>query len=52
MEVFEEQKEKATLHKSEINMFEKEIDQMVYELYVLTEAEIKIVEGNGDGNEN
>jgi hypothetical protein len=40
-------------HKSEINQLQteiektdKEIDQMVYKLYGLTEEEIKIVEGN------
>ncbi|GAI65506.1 unnamed protein product [marine sediment metagenome] len=29
----------------EINITDKKIDQMVYELYGLTEEEIKIVEG-------
>lgn len=30
-----------------ITVLEKEIDQLVYELYGLTEEEIKIVEGEG-----
>ncbi len=30
----------------QINITDKEIDQMVYKLYDLTEDEIKIVEGN------
>jgi hypothetical protein len=31
--------------KSEIDKTDKEIDRMVYELYGLTEEEVKIVEG-------
>ncbi|MCD4663701.1 MAG: hypothetical protein K8R68_00425 [Bacteroidales bacterium] len=31
---------------AEINKTDNEIDQMVYELYNLTDEEIKIVEGN------
>ena len=31
---------------NEINTTDEEIDQMVYELYGLTDDEIKIVEGN------
>ncbi len=46
MDVFEEYKMKAQELKSEIDKTDKEIDQMVYELYGLTEDEIKIVEGN------
>ncbi len=42
---FNEQKEKAQIIKSEIEKTDKEIDQMVYELYGLSEEEIKIVEG-------
>lgn len=42
---FNEQKEKAQNLKTEINKTDNEIDKMVYELYGLTEEEIKIVEG-------
>lgn len=45
MELFEENKKKALALKAEIDRTDKEIDQMVYELYGLTEEEIKIVEG-------
>jgi hypothetical protein len=45
MDLFEENKKKALEIKAEINKTDKEIDQMVYELYGLTEEEIKIVEG-------
>lgn len=31
--------------KDQVKEYEKQIDQMVYELYGLTEEEIKIVEG-------
>lgn len=44
MEIFEPKKEEANKIKSEINKTDKEIDQMVYKLYNLTEEEIKIVE--------
>jgi len=44
MQYFNEQKEKAQTLKAEIDKADKEIDQMVYELYGLTEDEIKIVE--------
>ena len=44
MQYFNEQKLKAKELKTEINKTDKEIDQMVYELYGLTEEEIKIVE--------
>jgi hypothetical protein len=44
MQYFNEQKQKAQQLKSEINKTDIEIDQMVYELYELTEEEIKIVE--------
>lgn len=43
---FEEQKEKTLAIKALITQTDKEIDKMVYELYELTEEEIKIVEGN------
>lgn len=44
MEVFEKQKEKSQQLQTEIDKTEREIDQMVYELYGLSEEEIKIVE--------
>ena len=44
MNYFNEQKEKAQNLKSEIDKTDSEIDQMVYELYGLTEVEIKMVE--------
>ena len=44
MEVFENKKAEAQTLKSEIENTDKEIDRMVYELYGLTEEEIKIVE--------
>lgn len=46
MELFEENKKKALELKAEIDKTDKEIDRMVYELYGLTEEEIRIVEGN------
>lgn len=45
MKYFEEQKAKANAIQQVIDKTDKEIDQMVYELYGLTEEEIKIVEG-------
>ncbi|WKZ76538.1 MAG: N-6 DNA methylase [Vicingaceae bacterium] len=45
MQYFNEQKQKAQELKSEINRVDGEIDKMVYQLYGLTEEEIKIVEG-------
>ena len=44
MQYFNEQKEKAQTIQAEIDKTDKEIDQMVYELYGLSKAEIKIVE--------
>ncbi len=44
MELFEVNKKKALALKAEIDKTDKEIDQMVYALYGLTEEEIKIVE--------
>ena len=44
MEVFETKKTEALNLKTEIDKTDREIDQMVYELYDLTEDEIKIVE--------
>ncbi|PIQ27625.1 MAG: hypothetical protein COW63_15775 [Bacteroidetes bacterium CG18_big_fil_WC_8_21_14_2_50_41_14] len=41
---FEKTKSKINLLQSEIEKVDREIDQMVYELYGLTEEEIKIVE--------
>lgn len=46
MELFEENKKKALDLKSQIDLTDKEIDRMVYELYGLTEEEIKIVENS------
>ena len=45
-EIFLEKKEEAEKVKNEIEMTDKEIDRMVYELYGLSEEEIKIVEEN------
>lgn len=45
MDLFEENKKKALELKAEIDKTDKEIDAMVYELYGLSEEEIKIVEG-------
>jgi hypothetical protein len=44
MQYFNEQKQKALELKNEIDKTNREIDQMVYELYGLTKDEIKIVE--------
>jgi hypothetical protein len=44
MDLFEENKKKALELKAEIDQTDKEIDQMVYELYGLSEEEIAIVE--------
>jgi type I restriction-modification system DNA methylase subunit len=46
MELFEENKKKAQDLQAQITATEKEIDQMVYELYGLTEDEIAIVENS------
>ena len=46
MQYFDKQKQKAQELKAEIAKTDKEIDQMVYDLYGLTEDEIKIVEGS------
>lgn len=46
MELFEENKKKAQELQSQIDKTEKEIDQMVYELYGLTDEEIEIVENS------
>tara|TARA_R100000935_G_C2837145_1_gene168780 strand:+ start:124 stop:1929 length:1806 start_codon:yes stop_codon:yes gene_type:complete len=46
MELFEENKKKAQDLQTQISHTEKEIDQMVYELYGLTEEEIGIVENS------
>jgi hypothetical protein len=45
MDLFEENKKKAVELKAEIDKTDKEIDRMVYELYGLSEEEIRIVEG-------
>lgn len=46
LEVFETKKAEAQNLKAEIEKTDHEIDQMVYELYGLTEEEIRIVEGS------
>ena len=46
MDLFEENKKKALELKRQIDKTDKEIDQMVYQLYGLTEEEIKIVENS------
>ena len=43
-EIFLEKKEEAEKVKNEIEMMDKEIDGMVYELYGLSEEEIRVVE--------
>ena len=45
MAYFNEQKQKANALQVEIDSIDREIDRMVYQLYGLTEEEIKIVEG-------
>ena len=40
-----EEKKKTLDIKNEIELIDKEIDGMVYELYGLSEEEIKIIEG-------
>ena len=44
MEVFDKKKGELQTLKAEIDKTDKEIDQMVYELYGLTQEEIEIVE--------
>jgi len=46
MAYFKEQKEKALALQSHITRLDREIDQLVYELYGLTAEEIRIVEGD------
>ncbi len=46
MELFEEKKAEVQTIKAEIDKTDKEIDQMVYELYGLSEEEIEVVEGS------
>lgn len=45
MEYFNQQKAQAEDLKSQISQTDKEIDVIVYELYGLSEEEIKVVEG-------
>ena len=45
-EIFLEKKEEAEKVKNEIEMTDKEIDGMVYELYGLSEEEVRVVEAN------
>lgn len=44
--LFEENKQKAQALQTQINQTDKQIDQMVYELYGLTDDEIAIVENS------
>jgi hypothetical protein len=44
MELFEEKKTEVVALQAEIDKTDREIDRMVYELYGLTEEEIRIVE--------
>ena len=46
MDVFESNREEAQTLKYEINKTDREIDQMVYEIYGLTDDEIQLVEDN------
>jgi type I restriction-modification system DNA methylase subunit len=46
LSIFEEQKKETQKLKTEIDKKDKEIDQMVYELYGLTKEEIQIVENS------
>ena len=46
LDLFEENKQKAQDLQTQINQTDKEIDAMVYELYGLTDDEIKIVENS------
>ena len=44
--IFEEKKKEVQELQLQINQIEKEIDQMVYELYGLSDEEIEIVENS------
>jgi len=46
MEYFNQQKAKADELKSQIAQTDREIDAMVYELYGLSEEEVRVVEGD------
>ncbi|SFB93467.1 TaqI-like C-terminal specificity domain-containing protein [Zunongwangia mangrovi] len=46
MELFEDNKKKTVELQTQINQLDQQIDQMVYELYGLTEEEIAIVENS------
>ncbi|WP_343329299.1 Eco57I restriction-modification methylase domain-containing protein [Polaribacter staleyi] len=46
LDLFEENKQKVQALQAQINQTDKEIDAMVYELYGLTDDEIKIVENS------
>ena len=45
MDYFATQQQKAQNLQAEITRLDREIDQLVYQLYELTDEEIKIVEG-------
>ena len=46
LELFEDNKKKAQELQKQIEQTDKQIDQMVYELYGLSEEEIEIVENS------
>lgn len=46
LDLFEENKQKAQVLQTQIHQTDREIDQMVYELYGLTDEEISIVENS------
>lgn len=46
LQYFDQEKQKAIALKTEIDIADKEIDKMVYNLYGITEEEIKIIEDN------
>lgn len=46
LDFFEKEKQNAAAIKIEIDIADRQIDKMVYELYQLTDEEIKIVEGS------
>ena len=46
LDLFEQNKKKAQDLQQQINTIEQQIDAMVYELYGLSEVEIRIVEGS------
>jgi adenine-specific DNA-methyltransferase len=39
------------LYERQIKILDKQIDRLVYDLYELTDDEVKVVEGRGGGSE-